>query len=109
MSWGPCAVDLSAEDPTTFRRAKIILHVSNNFHRKGVDFLVATAARVREVEPEARFVVIGRDASGLKVDNPGNVDFTGPIYERAVLESYFRRACLFFLTHRFYRSPHRPV
>lgn len=106
VGWGPCAVDLSSEDPTAYKREQVVLHISNNFYRKGVDFLVAVAARVKNLVPGARFIVIGRDASRLQISNPGNVQFTGPVSDRRTLEDYFRRATLFFLPHRFDRSPH---
>ena len=106
VGWGPCAVDLSHEDNTVAPREPMILHVSNDFRRKGVDHLIETAARVRAAVPRARFVVIGRDSSGLSLRSERNVEVLGPIYNQAVLESYFRRASLFFLPHRFDRSPH---
>ncbi len=105
--WGPCGVDLSAEPVSWAQRERLVLHVSNDFHRKGLDYLVQTASLVRQSIPEARFVVIGADYGGMK--NPPRaegVEFTGPIYDRAVLASYFRRASVFFLPHRFDRSPH---
>lgn len=105
--WGPCGVDLSAEQIDPAAREPIVLHVSNDFHRKGLDFLVATAARVRERMPNARFVVIGADYGGMKnVPTGPGVEFTGRINDRTQLEDYFRRASLFFLPHRFDRSPH---
>lgn len=106
VGWGPCAVDLSSEDNTTVEREPIVLHVSNDFRRKGVDYLVQTAARVRSAVPQAKFVVIGRDSSGLILSPENNVEVLGPIYDKAELASYFRRASLFFLPHRFDRSPH---
>ncbi len=105
--WGPCGVDLSAEQISPDTREPMVLHVSNDFHRKGLDFLVATAARVREQVPDARFVVIGSDYGGMKnVPTAPGVEFTGRISDRAQLENYFRKASLFFLPHRFDRSPH---
>jgi glycosyltransferase involved in cell wall biosynthesis len=106
VGWGPCGVDLSAEDNTGAAREPIVLHVSNDFRRKGVDHLLDTAARVRAAVPNAKFVVIGRDSSGLLLRPESNVEVLGPIYDKAVLSSYFRRASLFFLPHRFDRSPH---
>jgi glycosyltransferase involved in cell wall biosynthesis len=106
VGWGPCGVDLSAEDNSGAPREPIVLHVSNDFRRKGVDYLIETAARVRSAVPNARFVVIGRDSSGLILRPENNVEVLGPIYDRAVLSDYFRRASLFFLPHRFDRSPH---
>ena len=105
--WGPCGVDLSAEQISPDAREPLVLHVSNDFHRKGLDFLVATAERVRENIPNARFVVIGSDYGGMKnVPTAPGVEFTGRINDRAQLENYFRKASLFFLPHRFDRSPH---
>jgi glycosyltransferase involved in cell wall biosynthesis len=106
VGWGPCAVDLSGETIAQTGRESIVLHVSNDFRRKGVDFLLATAERVAAVDPTIRFVVIGRDGSGLPVADTANVSFLGPIYDRAKLADYFRRASVFFLPHRFDRSPH---
>jgi glycosyltransferase involved in cell wall biosynthesis len=106
VGWGPCAVDLSTEAIPDAAREPLVLHVSNDFRRKGVDYLLATAERVAAVDPTIRFVVIGRDGSGLPVADTKNVTFTGPIYDRAQLADYFRRASLFFLPHRFDRSPH---
>lgn len=106
IGWGPCGVDLSAEDLSGSPREPIVLHVSNDFHRKGVDWLIDTAARVRTAVPAARFVVIGRDSSGLALRPESNVEVLGPIYDKSRLMDYFRRASLFFLPHRFDRSPH---
>jgi glycosyltransferase involved in cell wall biosynthesis len=106
IGWGPCGVDLSAENLADTPREPIVLHVSNDFHRKGVDRLLDTAARVREAVPKAQFVVIGKDSSGLILRTESNVQVLGPIYDKNQLASYFRRASLFFLPHRFDRSPH---
>jgi glycosyltransferase involved in cell wall biosynthesis len=107
VGWGPCAVDLSSEKPNWDAREPLVLHVSNDFHRKGLDFLVETATRVRRIVPNATFVVIGGDYGGMKhVPQAPGVTFTGRIADRAILEDYFRRASVFFLPHRFDRSPH---
>ena len=107
VGWGPCGIDLSAEEiARRDAEAPIILHVSNDFKRKGVDFLVAVAERMQTTHPTARFVVVGRDVSQLRLDAPGNVELRGPIYDRAALSDLFRRAAVFFLPHRFDRSPH---
>jgi glycosyltransferase involved in cell wall biosynthesis len=106
VGWGPCAVDLSRETSSDAAREPLVLHVSNDFRRKGVDFLLATAERVAARDPGVRFAVIGRDGSNLPVSDTPNVTFLGPIYDRARLEEYFRRASVFFLPHRFDRSPH---
>jgi phosphatidylinositol alpha-1,6-mannosyltransferase len=99
-------VDLSSEDIPPVVREPLVVHVSNAFQRKGVDFLLETARIVARVEPAAKFVVIGQDSDGLGVSNTANVEFLGPIYDRARLADYFRRASVFFLPHRFDRSPH---
>jgi glycosyltransferase involved in cell wall biosynthesis len=105
--WGPCAVDLSAESIPWERREPLVLHISNDFHRKGLDFLVETAAVVRQSLPAARFVVIGSDYGGMRdVPTGEGVTFTGRLSDRAQLADYFRRASVFFLPHRFDRSPH---
>ncbi len=106
VGWGPCAIDLSGETIADAGRESVVLHVSNDFRRKGVDFLLATAARVAEVDPAIRFVVIGRDGSGLPVGDRTNVSFLGPVYDREALAAHFRRARVFFLPHWFDRSPH---
>jgi glycosyltransferase involved in cell wall biosynthesis len=106
VGWGPCAVDLSKEARDPAREERVVLHVSNDFHRKGVDYLLATASRLHPLMPDVRFVVIGRDARGGDYRSTANVSFLGPIYDQAVLADWFRRASLFFLPHRFDRSPH---
>jgi glycosyltransferase involved in cell wall biosynthesis len=104
--WGPCAVDLSSEDLVDREREPIVLHVSNDFYRKGVDYLIETAEQVRKVVPKARFVVIGRDVGTMPLRKVDNVEVLGPIYDKATLSDWFRRASLFLLPHRFDRSPH---
>jgi glycosyltransferase involved in cell wall biosynthesis len=104
--WGPCGADLSNEDIPESKRERLILHVSNDFRRKGVDFLLETARLVAEAEPTVRFVVVGEDSSGLEVHDTPTVRFVGPIRDAHVLAEYFRRASVFFLPHRFDRSPH---
>lgn len=106
VGWGPCAVDLSAEPPNTAEREPIVLHVSNDFYRKGIDYLIQTAQRVRSAIPKARFLVVGRDSSGFDVPATDQVEFLGPIYDKAKLAQLFGTASLFFLPHRFDRSPH---
>jgi glycogen synthase len=106
VGWGPCGVDLSSESiPEDFRQP-VVLHVSGDFYRKGVDFLCETAKLVKNAVPEARFIVIGRDDSGMSFIPTSNVEFTGQIKDKGVLSDYFRRASIFFLPHRFDRSPH---
>jgi glycosyltransferase involved in cell wall biosynthesis len=105
--WGPCGVDLSAETLPWEKREPLVLHVSNDFHRKGLDHLVQAAGIVRQTVPAARFVVIGADYGGMRdVPTAEGVEFTGRITDRSVLADYFRRASVFFLPHRFDRSPH---
>jgi glycosyltransferase involved in cell wall biosynthesis len=106
IGWGPCGVDLSGESIADEQREPIVLHVSNDFHRKGVDYLIETAKLVGAEIPAVKFIVIGRD-SGSGQYSPGpHVSFLGPIYDRQQLASWFRRASVFFLPHRFDRSPH---
>jgi phosphatidylinositol alpha-1,6-mannosyltransferase len=106
VGWGPCAVNLSEEGTLAdAQREPIVLHVSNDFHRKGVDFLIATAERVCAAIPKARFLVIGRDSSGFNVPHNTRAEFLGPVYG-ADLANLFRKSSLFFLPHRFDRSPH---
>jgi len=107
VGWGPCAIDLSNESIVrSTTDAPIVLHISNDFYRKGIDYLAATAARIRESHPNARFRVIGRDASNAQVNAGPNVEFLGPIYDKQALSEHFRQASVFFLPHRFDRSPH---
>lgn len=106
IGWGPCGIDLSAEDIPWSSREKLVIHVSNDYRRKGVDFLLRVAENVEAVDPAVRFVVIGRDASGMVVSDTSNVQFVGQVSDRGRLTDYFRRACAFFLPYRFDRSPH---
>jgi len=106
VGWGPCAIDLSDDLNTTPATEPIILHVSNAFHRKGIDYLAQTADRVCAAIPNARFVVVGRDRTGYKVPAGRGIEYLGPIYDREKLAELFRSAALFFLPHRFDRSPH---
>jgi len=106
VGWGPCAVDLSNEELGSTERDPVVLHVSNDFYRKGIDFLMDTAERVCQVIPKARFVVVGRDSSGFPVPATGRVEFLGPVYDKVTLAELFRKASIFFLPHRFDRSPH---
>ena len=98
VGWGPCAVDLSAEtlSDRDQERPPIVLHVSNNFYRKGLDYLVETAERVCAVIPDTRFIVVGRDMSGFAVPTTRRVEFLGRIREKARLQELFRAASLFF-------------
>jgi glycosyltransferase involved in cell wall biosynthesis len=105
VGWGPCSLDLSSEQIAPERREPIILHVSNDFHRKGVDFLLATAQRVAHAEPSARFLVVGEDPR-MDVRDTDNVQFIGPLHDPGALADLFRRSSVFFLPHRFDRSPH---
>ena len=106
VGWGPCGIDLEGSTLDDSRREHLVLHVSNDFHRKGVDFLIETAAEVRKKLPGTRFVVIGRDGKSVSTPQSRDVEFLGPIYDKDKLEDYFRRASVFFLPHRFDRSPH---
>lgn len=109
VGWGPDGVDLSDEHIDESARRPIVLHVSNDFERKGVDFLVRTAAIVREAVPQAEFIVIGRPGKSYAGEGGEGVRFLGPIYDKQELSRYFREASLFFLPHRFDRSPHVAV
>lgn len=106
IGWGPCGMDLSGEVIPDEQRERIVLHVSNDFHRKGVDFLIETAKQVGAEMPDVKFVVIGRDSGKGHYSPPPNVSLLGPIYDKQELASWFRRASIFFLPHRFDRSPH---
>jgi glycosyltransferase involved in cell wall biosynthesis len=106
VGWGPCGVDLSDEDLINPEREPIVLHVSNDFYRKGIDFLVETAAVVRRAIPRVRFVVIGRDNAGTTPTPTSGVEYLGRVSDKTLLADYFRRASVFFLPHRFDRSPH---
>ena len=106
VGWGPCGVDLSNEEIPEDVRQPIVLHVSNDFTRKGVDFLIQTAELVRSRLPAARFVVVGRDNSFDTRAVSETVSFVGRISNRDELSRYFRAASVFLLPHRFDRSPH---
>jgi glycosyltransferase involved in cell wall biosynthesis len=83
----------------------MVLHVSNDFERKGVDFLIRTAEVVRATLPQTEFVVIGQAHHDVPIRSDA-VRFLGPIRDKQELAWYFRQASLFFLPHRFDRSPH---
>ena len=106
VGWGPCGVDLSAEDFTGAEREPVVLHVSNDFYRKGLDHLLATAERVHAAVPSVRFLVIGKDVGGRRPSTPDYVTLLGRISDKQILADHFRRASVFFLPHRFDRSPH---
>jgi glycosyltransferase involved in cell wall biosynthesis len=106
VGWGPCAIDLSNEELGSTLRDPVVLHVSNDFYRKGVDFLIDTAESVCQAIPKARFLVVGRDSSGFAVPTTSRVEFLGPVYDKVALAELFRKASVFFLPHRFDRSPH---
>lgn len=106
IGWGPCGIDLSAENIPWSSREKLVIHVSNDYRRKGVDFLLQVAENFMALDAAVRFVVIGRDASGMSVADTPNVQFVGQVSDRGRLSDYFRRACAFFLPYRFDRSPH---
>jgi len=97
---------LSQEEIPESKRERLVLHVSNDFRRKGVDFLLETARVVAEAEPTARFIVVGEDCEGMEVHDTPSVQFVGPIRDAGALAEYFKRASVFFLPHRFDRSPH---
>ena len=103
--WGPCAFDLSAEPLQERTGAPVVLHVGNDFYRKGVDYLVQVARRVRAEIPDARFIVVGKDQSDHPVDL-AEVEYLGLLSDREQLKQLFRSASVFFLPNRFDRSPH---
>ncbi len=105
--WGPCAFDDSAEpDFRTANQAPFVLHVGNDFHRKGADWFVEVAKRVRARRPEVRFVLAGSDQSGRRVEFGEDVEYLGPIRDKKRLLDLFRSAAVFLLPARFDRSPH---
>lgn len=104
--WGPCAFDLSTEPLATRSEAPLILHVGNDFHRKGADWFCDVARRVRKRRPDVRFVLVGRDQSGTHVDFGSDVEYRGLISDRAELQRLFASAWAFLLPQRFDRSPH---
>ena len=106
IGWGPCGIDLSGEEIGRRDGDPLILHVSNDFKRKGVDYLALIAARIQDTHPRARFIIVGQDTGRMQVNAPSNVAFLGPIHDCRELSSLFRRASLFLLPHRFDRSPH---
>ena len=110
VDWGPCGVNLSDEEIPESERKPIVLHVSNDPHRKGVDYLIDTAKIVRASLPQAQFVVIGRMPEGWPtVSRTDGVSFLGEIHDKEELAHHFRRASVFFLPHRYDRSPHVAV
>jgi glycosyltransferase involved in cell wall biosynthesis len=86
----------------------MVLHVSSDFERKGVDFLIGTAEVVRATLPHVEFVVIGQSPFDVPIRSEA-VRFLGPISDKRELSRYFREASLFFLPHRYDRSPHVAV
>ena len=106
VGWGPCAIDLSGQEINPDARKPLVLHVSNDFHRKGVDYLLQTAICIADLAPHIEFIVIGKDETFTPRKIPKNVKFIGPIYDGVLLSRYFQEASVFFLPHRFDRSPH---
>jgi glycosyltransferase involved in cell wall biosynthesis len=106
VGWGPCGIDLSAEDIDDSIRKPIVLCVTNDFYRKGVDYLIETAILVQKLAPQVQFLVIGKDDTFKPEKLPSNVKFLGPIYGEEALGCYFREASVFFLPYRFDRNPH---
>jgi hypothetical protein len=58
VGWGPCAIDLSDEHIEEAARRPIVLHVSNDFERKGVTGAEGRAVRLRRGRGP------GREAAG---------------------------------------------
>ena len=106
VGWGPCGIDIAQEKLDLRKKEALVLHVSNDFHRKGVDFIIKTAATVLKKDPKIKFVVVGEDPQFRPSNYPSNLEFLGRITERKKLENLFRRASIFFLPHRFDRNPH---
>lgn len=106
VGWGPCGIDLSDENIDNRSRKPIVLYVSNDFYRKGVDYLIETAILVQKIAPEVEFLVIGKDDKFSLEKHPSNVKFLGQIYDKEALSRFFREACIFFLPYRFDRNPH---
>jgi len=106
MGWGPCGIDLTQETPAFSNKTRTVLLVTNDFLRKGVDFLVDVAVYLLSKKKDIRFVVIGGDQSYKPRQIPPNLEFTGKIYDRNILQRYFREASVFFMPHRFDRNPH---
>lgn len=104
--WGPCAFDLSSKPLAPDSTHPVVLHVGNDFHRKGADWFVATAQRVRRTRPDVRFVLVGKDQSGTHVDFGDAVEYLGLIDDKAKLTELFEQASLFLLPNRYDRSPH---
>lgn len=105
VGWGPCGVDLSDEVIPEEGRRPMVLHVSNDFTRKGVDFLIRTAELVRRERPAAEFVVVGQDDRFAAGEVGEGVRFVGR-RTGDELAACFREASVFLLPHRFDRSPH---
>lgn len=104
--WGPCAFDDSSTSRERPSGAPIVLLVANDFRRKGVDWFVRTAAIVKSTRPEVRFVLIGADQSSSGYALGEQIEYIGPVKDRAKLLDWFRASSVFFLPNRFDRSPH---
>jgi glycosyltransferase involved in cell wall biosynthesis len=84
----------------------VVLHVSNDFRRKGIDYLIETSRLVKAVMPNVRFVVVGADKKNPRLGDLADVEFIGQIGDHVRLARMFRESSVFFLPHRFDRSPH---
>ena len=106
VGWGPCSVDLSAEETPLNTADPTVLFVGNDFYRKGADVLTAASTIVARRMPNARFYIVGQHAENSRPPAQDNVLFTGPIRDKNELRRLFRAATVFCLPARFDRSPH---
>lgn len=106
VGWGPCSVDLSAEETPLNTTDPTVLFVGNDFYRKGADVLAAASHMVYRKMPNVRFYIVGQPPQDSRLEAPANVVFTGPIRDEDELTRLFRNATVFCLPARFDRSPH---
>jgi glycosyltransferase involved in cell wall biosynthesis len=81
------------------KAAPTLLFVGTDFHRKGGDLVLQAFSRVRKVIPSAQLVVVTQDLipAGLSLEG---VRVLAPIWDRAEVESLYRKADVFILPSR---------
>jgi glycosyltransferase involved in cell wall biosynthesis len=106
VGWGPCSIDLSAEETPLNTAHPTVLFVGNDFYRKGADVLAAASGIVARSMPNVRIYIVGQHTENSRPPAHDNVIFTGPIRDKNELTRLFRTATVFCLPARFDRSPH---